>query len=145
MNSVLVDIKDKLVDAGIGTFAGTASWGIFLTRFPDAPVDAICLYDTGGQTPEHVMDADIPSLRRESFTARVRAGTYLTAYQKMTAICAALDRIGSWTVTGSDMSVVRYSDIFQRSEITLFQQDEKDRYILSADFESVRKETSTGG
>lgn len=136
MNPVTVDIKDKLVAAGVGTFAATSGWGIFLSLLPDSPDTVIALYTTSGLSPEGCMNQSAKQLLRPSFSVRVRGTTFLATYTKMREVIDTLGRIGPWSVVGC-----KYSDVFQTNDEFLFERDENGRYVWSVDFYAVRKET----
>ena len=142
MNPVSEDIKKVLEDAGLGIFADTEDWGIFINSLPDSPNCATCIYDNSGKPPEGAMDSTVKPLLRPGFIIRCRGTNYLTGYQKILTICQALNRIAAFTASRGDTSetLARYSTIFQRGEPSFLLMDEKSRFIFSCGFEAVRKE-----
>ena len=135
MNPLSEDIKDLLVTAGVGAFAATSGWGIFINTEPDEPSTSITIYDLGGPAPEECFNRVIKPLSRPSVQVRVRGTSYLTAHTKMDDVIAALRRVGPWTASGSV-----YLDLFQSSVALFLQKDQKNRFIWVVDFHAVKKE-----
>jgi hypothetical protein len=135
MNPMSEDIKDKLVAAGLGTFAATTGWGIFINSEPDSPNTTITIYDGPGPEPDEVMDSSQKPLLHPTVQVRVRDTTYLAARTKMDAVVTALRRLAPWTV-GADC---RYLNVFQSSEPLFLLKDQKDRFVWVVDFRATRK------
>jgi len=143
MNPVCEDIKDKMVTAGLGTFAATSGWGIYIAERPNKPDSTITLYDTGGQAPGYCMDRAKPELRLETFQIIIRATSYLGGYSKMQDIISALDQIAPWKVAAVDSADldVRYTTILRESEpIYLGKEEDHVRFLWSLNYQAFRKE-----
>jgi len=136
MNPVSVDMKDKLVAAGVGVSGDNAGgWSIYIGVEPTRPRQAITLYDTGGAHPNYTMNNALEPQRGETFQVRVRAGDYLTGYNKIEECVKALAQIGTFVV-----GTMNYFNVFQDSDIFFLGKNESDEYIWTANFKVVREE-----
>lgn len=145
MNPFSVDVKDLLVENGLGAFAAPADaegWGIFISSEPNKPDKTITIYDTGGGKPDGCMDSSKAMLMYPTVQVRVRGKTYLEAYTKILAVDALLDRCGQFTASGPtpDDNDVLYYDIVKQGEESFLKKDENNRYIWVADYRAQRKE-----
>ena len=97
MNPVTEDLKDLMVEKGLGKFAGTAPWGIFIAKEPTEPINSITLFDTTG-IREVTKAYNSPNYFYPSgFQVRVRGTSYLEAKSKIDDIISALDRVGRFS------------------------------------------------
>lgn len=150
MNPVSKDVSDKLVDDGIGTFAGTSGWSINISSEPteeSAPDTCITIYDTGGPRPFTVQNRVIQPVRMDTVQIRVRSNNYLTGWDKMEEIVDAVIGWGRFTVDvdSSDESSelpTLYYGIFQTSDVLWLEKDEKGRNIFVVNFQAKRKEVA---
>jgi len=134
MNPVTVDIKDKLVAAGQGTFAATTGWGIYLAHEPITPNTTITIYERGGTT-QYFQNRSKSPLRIDSFQVRVRGVGYIASYNKAKSVQDTLTGL-----SGFRIGDVRYSLVANETEILLFDMDERDRYIWIANYNAFRQE-----
>lgn len=130
------DIKDLLVTAGIGVFAGTSStaYSINISQeppFPTVPHTAITIYDTGGTAPNARFLLDHPTVQ---IRIRGNPNDYQAAYLKALDVKDALLGIPQSTVNG-----VRYVGIWQDSDLISLGNDDNDRPIIVANFRIVRQ------
>ena len=137
------DLKNKLVTAGIGTFAGTneAQWNIFIMQEPDKPCQTITIYDTGGPAEENCQDRSKASLCTCTLQVRVRGKTYLSVYDKIRRIHDAIIGFGGFVVDGEDSADydVRYWGFFSRSESMFLEKNENSQFIFVENYEATRK------
>ena len=56
-------VKDLLVSAGVGTFAASTGWGIYVNEMPTSPDTVIAVMDTPGGTPNPKYALDFPSVQ----------------------------------------------------------------------------------
>lgn len=131
MNPASVDVKDVLVAAGVGTFAATSGWAIYIGKAPDKPNTTITLYDYGGSPPAPNMLIDEPALQ-----VRVRGnpGGYPAAYSKIIEVRDTLHGFVRQTVNGT-----HYLAIFAAQDPNLLQYDESNRPIFTLNFEITRE------
>lgn len=126
------DIKDLLVSAGLGVFAGTSGWSIYIGTEPTQPHTTITLYDTPGAP--RIRDAN---LRHPAVHVRVRGapGDYTGAYNKALQVSAYLDSLSQATVNGAVCSVIA------RGEPSYLHHDEAGRPIFIADYDLLRSDS----
>lgn len=133
MNTSTEDLKGKLVASGVGTFAATTGWGIFIGNEPENLDTTITLYDTGGPKPETAQDRSVDPLKREGIQVRVRGTGYKTAYTKIETVVDTIVGYGKFSV-----GTTRYKGIFRTSDILFLEQDDSDHYIWVVNFQAVR-------
>lgn len=126
MNDPCEGIKDLLVTAGIGIFAATSGWGIFIGQEPSTSDTTITIYPTGGNAPSPKFLLNYPSVQ-----VRVRgaAGGYLDARAKIQAISDALLGLPSQTLNSD-----RWVAINQVGDITSLGPDQNNRPRLVLNF-----------
>ena len=134
MSSTSEDIKDVLVTAVIGTFAGTSGWSIYIGEMPDIPDTVVCLYDRGGDDSNPKWLVDTPTLQ-----VRVRGAVddYTGGFTKVQAVKDALLGYGSHTVNGTV-----YVGIWLVGDINFVTRDDKRRPIFTLNFRIVREPAS---
>jgi len=98
MNPAIV-LKDLLVSQGVGVFAATTGWGIFVGKMPDdtsSADTAIALINSGGRPPNPKWLLDYPSVQ---VMVRGTSGGYRDAWDKAAEVQDALLGIPSQDVT----------------------------------------------
>lgn len=136
MNTVCLDIKNKMVAEGLGV-AGSISdnvWGIHVGEEPDKGSTVITLRGTPGPKPTFVSDKTIPPMQYDNFQIRVRGRTYVEAEDKLRAIVQDVNEWGAWNAGGA-----HYSDVLQTSEILALEKTGTDRYISIVNYQAFRK------
>jgi len=134
--SLAVDIKDRLVTDGIGTFAATSGWGIYISREPTTPDTSITIYETGSVTepsPKFKLDFN-------TFQIRVRGARngYAAAEAKTAAIKAALLGLGGVTLNST-----KYVGIWMVTDILFLKYDEGERPIFVTNWRVAREPSSS--
>jgi hypothetical protein len=91
-------LRQALVDLGLGSDPGAGQeWPAFATKEPDAPENALTLYDTAGRdlgrTAPDQGRTEMPGVQ-----VRVRAGRVADGWAKANALAVALDRVYWQTV-----------------------------------------------
>lgn len=81
--ALLDEVVAYLEDENVGTF-GT---DMFIGHEPDAPVNVVTLYPTGGRPPSPDLDKEYPSVQ-----VRVRDISYVAGYTKAELILSLLHR-----------------------------------------------------
>jgi len=136
MNPVAIDIKDILVEEGVGKFAAKNGWSIHVDYEPDGdnlPDSVISVWNTTSIEGK-VINTDRPTFN-SSCQVRVRSFDYLGSYEKITECRTALDRKGIFTKGG-----MKYFGISTQGGEPLFlQRDPKGRFIFVQDFMAVRQ------
>jgi len=124
-----VGIKDILVAKGLGTFAATTGWGIFIAVEPVSPDTAITIYNSGGSAPNPVWLVDYPSVQ-----VRVRGTVngYQAAYSKMVAVRDTLLGYPS-----SDLNGDRWVAVNQIGELVELGQDDSNRPLFVVNFRLI--------
>lgn len=95
MNAPTVDIRDYLVAQGMGAFAATSGWALYISSEPASPHTTITLYDLPGEEPLYSSGIEHPAVQ-----VRVRGspGGYLAAYDKARQIRDLLVMGGPFSV-----------------------------------------------
>jgi len=129
MNPASQDLKDILVGAGVGTFAGTSGWAIYISQEPASPDEVVTLYDSGGPEPLYLMDDT--DLFRPNLQARIRgaAGGYLEAWAKAQEVADTLGHLAPQTIGGT-----WYAGVWQQTEVTFLRYDDNNRPVLTVNF-----------
>ena len=136
MSAPEIGIKDLLVSSGVGTFAASSGWGIFIGRLPTSPDTAIACIKAGGRSPFPHLLLNFPSVQ---VMIRGSSGGYEAAEAKARAVVDALLGIPSQTINNDD-----WGGITQLGDVISLGFDEKDRPIFSCNF-SIIMEPSAGG
>ncbi|MFV2014006.1 MAG: minor capsid protein [Candidatus Heimdallarchaeota archaeon] len=98
-----VIIRDLLVTAGVGNFAATIGWGIYIHKEPEAPDSVITIYETGGKPPNPAWLLDFPSIQ-----VRIRGskGDSVLARAKASEVMDNLLGAPYQAVTGGDLGSI---------------------------------------
>ena len=136
MISPAVGCKDLLVTAGVGVFAATTGWGIFIGKFPTAPDTVIACVDTGGLAPFPNFALNFPSVQ---VMIRGVPGDYISAHDKGRAVIDALLGMGYQVVNGD-----KWEGIIEIGDLAFIGYDEKNRPAFSANFSIHVEPSSTG-
>lgn len=141
MNPLSVDIKDRLVTKGVGTFATD----IFIDSMPREPDNVVVIIDADGGPPQRTMSAvrTDATLDHDIVQIQVRNSDYANAYAKMREVVDALEKGGiRWTATGPESgdADVAVEGVFAMGGIQSLGRDDGDRYILSRNYRAVRRE-----
>jgi hypothetical protein len=89
---LLEDLATALQDADVGTL-GT---NLFLGWLPDAPDNALALYETGGQPPSYTHHALTPAIARPSIQVMVRDHEYVSGRERIDEAYAVLCGLSSY-------------------------------------------------
>lgn len=130
MNPASLDIAQRLAAQGHGTFAGAATWGIFVAKEPQAPDGTVTVYDTSGESPDPDSDYWRPSVQ-----VRVRHNDYLVAFAKMEELVNEL----TTDTLSFEINGTRYVGVYQFGSPQFLAFDDNDRAILVANFNIVRQ------
>lgn len=137
MKSPAMDLKDVLVTASIGTFAGTSesAWNIYIGFEPISPPKTITIYDTGGDDPNAAYLLDFPTIQ-----IRVRGPKdgYQETYSKAWDVKEALLGIDPFTTTDG----TRYDGVWAVGDLIYIGLNE-DRPIFVVNFR-IAREPSAG-
>lgn len=132
MKSPAHDLALFLATAGVGAFGGAAAWCVGVAAEPEAPAEAITLYDTGGGEPDTDQLDAMPS-----FQVRVRGPVYATAYSKQEAIRDLL-LLPEPITTSESRYLIQMS-----GEIASIGRDDSNNFLLVANYRARR--TAIGG
>jgi hypothetical protein len=128
-------IKDILVTAGVGVFADSSDFSLWVSAEPDKPDSAITVYDTGGDAPSPAWLVNFPSVQ---VMIRGTENGYQTMFAKAEEVVNALLGYPSADFTGQRLVSVR-----QVGGITFLGYDEKRRPRLSTNWTLIT-EPDTG-
>lgn len=129
MNNPADSVADMLVTAGVGTFAATSGWGIFVGKLPETPHTAILVNTTGGKSPFPHLLLNFPSVQ---IVVRGASNNLQDAYNKISACVDALLGMGSQTVN-SDV----WRSCTQMGDIAFLGYDENQRPLHSANLSFI--------
>jgi hypothetical protein len=136
MTAPTVDMKDLLVSQGIGAFAASTGWGIYIGNEPDSPDTTITLFDTPGEPANPKFRLDYP---RWQLRTRGAPNGYPAAFDKATAARNVLLGHAATVINTS-----RYDGIFLVTDTFLLKIDEKQRPIFVSNWRAF-KEPASGG
>jgi len=135
MNSAAMDLKDVLVSAGVGTFAASSGWGIYIGFEPDSPDTVVTLYDTGSfEEPNPAYLLDFPTMQ---IRIRGAKNDYPGAFSKANAVKEALLGLPAQTINGT-----RYDGVWMISDVSYIGV-EKERPIFTTNWR-IAREPATG-
>lgn len=136
VNPASEDLKDILVNNGVGTFGANSGWSINVSLEPASPDTAITLYDNGGAAPH-------PNFTLDELDVQVRVRGdgfgYQAGYDKVQEVRQTLLGIPAQTVNGTD-----YRGIIMRGDINFIEYDESDRPIWTMNFIVWREPPASG-
>ena len=129
MAGAAVIIKDVLVGAGVGTFAATTGWGIYIAREPPAPDTTITIYNTGGADPNPAWLLDFPTVQVRVRGARLG---YQAAFAKVVEVKDFLLGRASGLVGTDQLDAVN-----QSSDILDLGFDDSNRPVIVVNFRLI--------
>ena len=109
MTDIAAGIKDLLVTAGVGTFAASSGWGIFIGSEPGEPTTTITIFETGGEAanPKFLLDFPTANIR-----VRGDKNGYTAGRAKIQEVKDALLGLPSQDLNGDRwVSITMISDI----------------------------------
>lgn len=142
MNPVSEDIKDILVAASQGTFAGISetAWAIYINEEPKSPDKTITIYDVAPKASGYA-NRNIPVFEEAPFQLRVRSKGFLTSYTKLKSVINTLRIKEPFNVEGTESGELQmsYSGIFLVSDAMPLEKDEHYRYIWVSTMKATRQ------
>ena len=131
-NDVSIDVKDILVTAGVGTFAATTGWGIYISQEPAAPPDTTVTIYTMPVAEPH------PRLRIDTTGVQIRVRgapkRYEQASVKAEEVKDALLGLPRQTVNNT-----LYVGVWATTDVIFLRYDENRRPILVSNWRIVRE------
>lgn len=132
MNPVSLDIKDLLEsEFDLGLRFGS---NLFVGREPTTPNEVVTLYDTGGLPPMQTLTKG-ENYYYDSFQVRVRAESYLRAYEIIDSIMNFLHGTTQQTINTTLYSIITCSN-----GPALLEWDENNRVLFICNFTTQRRE-----
>ena len=124
MNPPSEDIKDIL--AAVSSLALTFATDLFVSEMPMEPDQCVCVYDTGGESPEGDYIYERPTVQ-----VRVRGvkGDYLVAHELAQSIRDTLNGEHNHTINGA-----RYIGIWGVGDVIFAGYDDNHRPLLTINF-----------
>jgi len=132
MNVPSQDIKDFLLESSTGLSIIFAT-DLFVAKMPETPDECVCIYDSGGGSPEVNYEYDFPSVQ-----VRVRGNRF--AYQTGWALAKDVRDVLHGK-TNEIINSTRYIQIVSSGDIIFVTWDEMERPIFSINFEIHRAST----
>ncbi len=140
MNPVSVDIKNILVDKGIGVFGADKGWGINISTEPKEPDQAITIYDSVSAPPGMYLDTRLSMTRLNSALIRVRSSAnsagYLAGWNKAEAIFQVIVNRGVFFV-----GTVKYGGFVPITDVEFLKKDENSRPLFVMRVQAIREDT----
>lgn len=141
MNPVSIDIKDILVNEGIGVFGADKGWSINISTEPKSPDTAITLYDSASAPPGLYLDTRLSMTRLNSCMIRVRGSAsgsgYLSAFNKAEEIFQAVVNRGVFFV-----GTMKYGGFVPITDVEYLKKDDNSRPIFVARVQAIREDTA---
>lgn len=119
-------IKDLLVAAGVGTFAASSGWGIFIGPQPTKPDTTITIREYAAEAPMPKWLIDFPSVQT---MIRGSPGGFVAAKTKAREVLDALHSIPSQDLNGD-----RWDSIRALNNPAYIGKDETERPMFSINF-----------
>ena len=135
MSNFAEGAKDLLAAAGVGVFAASSGWGIFIGKIPIDPATVITIYNSGGLAPNPKWLLDFPSLK---ILIRGAANGYQAAQAK--AVDTKNTLLG---LPSQDLNGDRWVSVTQTGDINEMGFDKNNRPMFSLNF-SLIIEPATG-
>lgn len=156
MNSMSVDVRKLLCDAGIGTDAAIepdSEWAVYVSQTPHEPGRAISLHDTGGEKPRLYL-RQVPPTEYPTLQVKVRGYTYVEAEAKAWEVYNALNQCGRFTAERpeqeDDLSITdasglpyTYADIQALQTPYFLEYDANRRAVFVMNFRAIRQRETT--
>ncbi len=130
-------VSDLLVAAGIGVFAATVGWGIYISKLPESPDTVVEVISSGGPPSNPAWLLDYP---RVQIIIRGAKGSYQNAYVKATEVNDILLGLASQTLNGD-----RWIAINQSSGLAFMGYDDSNRPLLSLNYLLTIEPLTTAG
>ena len=146
MNLVSIDIKERLLERGLGYFVEAdgraADYAICISSEPATPDRVITIYDTGGPSPMECMDAGRNPIHQETFQIRVRGIGYLETRAKLDDIIWVLHRREVYMAANQfpGEPYMKYTEIAKQGAALPLPKDGKGRDIWTQNFRVFRHE-----
>lgn len=128
MNAPSVDIKDLLDgDSNLGLTFGQ---DLFVSEMPDSPDACVCIYDSGGGSPDADNAIEVPTVQ---VSVRGAKGGYLAAHALITEIREFLHGLASTEINGA-----RYLLIWAVTDVAHVGTDQNNRSMLTINLQIRR-------
>lgn len=140
MNPLSVDIKNLLETAGIGVFAATSGWAIYIGQGAEKPDTLIGIFDVSAGVPQDPISIDVPPERvgTEYVRIKVRSNSYTDAWQKIKDVEQELHDTANLSVGNT-----YYNIIYRTTGIAFDSYDEQNRAIWTQDYAAMRQTPSS--
>ena len=132
MNAPSYDIMTILVGDGIGIFAGTSGWSIYIGDMPEKPDTVVVIRDVGGEPLEGISVCP-HTIENVNIEVYVRDLTYNAAYVKINEVQETLNKLQ--TTIGQ----VQYTRILRTDVPRFFGYDETRRSIWRQNYRIMRQ------
>lgn len=129
MADIAEGAKDLLEAAGVGTFAATSGWAIYLSKYPAAPNTVIAIYNSGGRAPNPKWALDYPSLNIQVRGAKNGYQAAVTKVQEVKDVLLGLD--------SQDINGDRWVSVTMPGEPAFLGYDDDNRPMFSLNFRLI--------
>lgn len=129
MSNMAVGAKDLLVTAGVGSFAASTGWGIYISKEPTSPNTTITIFNTAGRPPNPKWLLDYPGL---NIRIRGDKGGYSNAEDKAKEVKDVLLGLDSQDINGD-----RWVSVTMPGDIAFIGYDENERPMFSLNFRLI--------
>ena len=126
-----VDAKNILVANGVGAFAGTADWAIYVNTLPNKPNLCIGINDSPGILQERGVGTGT-QLERQEFQILVRGLVYANTLDKIAAIKTIFEALTSYTGVSRN-----YRSFNRQQVINYLGPDTQQRFMFSLNYQVV--------
>ena len=136
MTNLAEGMKDLLVTAGVGVFAASSGWGIYIGKGPSTPDTIISIMNVGGTNPNPKWLVDFPSLQT---MVRGAENGYQAAWTKATEVKDVLLGLESTDLNGD-----RWDSVVMLGDIASLGFDENNRVIFSLNWQLIIEPAASG-
>lgn len=131
MNPFSSDLKDILLDKGIGNSDPTKDWSIHLGGLPSEPVQAYGLVDIPGEGPQYLTDET--TIEKPMVQLLARSFDYTVPHTKLSEARDAVALIEHYEHEGA-----LYWVVLQETSIQFLTKDENSRFVWVVNLRSWR-------
>ena len=122
-------MQEWLIELGLGSEVTTDDWAVFFSSEPPEPSRSITVYDTPGIGFQGSLNLAEPTLFQTGLQIRVRAPTYVEAWEKLRAITQTVI-----LKTTDILDSMPFHAVFSAGSPTSLGKDKNDRDLLVQNF-----------
>jgi len=126
------DIATVLEDSGIGVFASSSDWGIYVHKEPTDPINCITIYDLDGSAANTLQEK---TAEYYLFQVRVRCSGFVGCREKLDEIDEVLNYKAPFT-----LDTTRYTSCTSAMNQQFLGYNDNNQAIMVKEYRGFRKE-----